>query len=43
MFSAKDFKRPRDIKFDEKQGMFSKSAVGGGREMALPDEGGTLN
>jgi hypothetical protein len=42
MYSAKDFKRPRDVKFDEKQGMFSKGVVGG-REMALPDEGGALN
>ena len=42
MYSSKDFKRPRDLKFEEKQGMFSK-VVGGGREMALPDEGGALN
>jgi hypothetical protein len=35
IYSSKDFKRPRDIKFEEKQGMFSNK----GREMALPEEG----
>jgi len=38
LYSAKDFKKPRDIKYDEKQ--FGKGINNSSRDMALPEEGG---